>query len=90
MAVSLRGENATVAQEGADNIKVYASLHQAGGKGVPAGVEYYIRSQVQGCGSLLEPHGQPAIVYAGKGGRQVPAPHQDRQGRRGHRYRPCL
>ena len=67
MAVSLRGENAAVAEDGANYIKVYTSLHQAGGEGVPAGVQDYIRAEVQGVSSLLEPHGQPAIVYAGKG-----------------------
>ena len=67
MAVSLRGENAAVAEDGANYIKVYPSLHQAGGECMPAGVQDYIRAEVQGSSSLLEPHGQPAIVYAGKG-----------------------
>ena len=66
MAVSLRGENAAVAEDGADDIKVYAPLYQAGGECMPAGVQDYIRAEVQGSSSLLEPHGQPAIVYAGK------------------------
>ena len=62
MSVSLGSDYRGVSEKGADNIEIHASLNQAGGEGVPAGVENNVRAEAQVTGSLLKPHGQAAVV----------------------------
>ena len=53
-------------KEGTDNIEIDSTLNQATRECMATGVQDNIGTQIQITGSLIEPHGKPAIEDAFK------------------------